>query len=100
MEIKQNNGPYLVIVPLSTISNWHMEFDKWAPHVVKIVYKGNRDARKRVEQIIRKGSFNVLLTTYEYVIKEKALLGKVVILFYIFISSLDSLEIHDHRRRS
>lgn len=77
MEIKQNNGPYLVIVPLSTISNWNLEFEKWAPHVVKIVYKGNRDARKRVESQIRKGSFNVLLTTYEYVIKEKALLGKI-----------------------
>ncbi|CAI4231994.1 unnamed protein product [Auanema sp. JU1783] len=77
MEVKQNNGPYLVIVPLSTISNWQMEFDKWGPSVVKIVYKGNKDARRRVESQIRRGSFNVLLTTYEYVIKEKTLLGKI-----------------------
>ena len=42
MEVKQNNGPYLVIVPLSTISNWQLEFEKWAPNVVKITYKGNK----------------------------------------------------------
>lgn len=40
MEVKKVNGPYLIVVPLSTISNWVLEFDKWAPHIVKIVYKG------------------------------------------------------------
>lgn len=24
-------GPFLVVVPLSTISNWEKEFRKWAP---------------------------------------------------------------------
>lgn len=77
MEVKQNNGPYLVIVPLSTLSNWQNEFAKWAPSVTTIIYKGTKDARRRVEGQIRKGAFNVLMTTYEYVIKEKALLGKI-----------------------
>lgn len=44
---------------------------------LKVVYKGNKEARRRVEGVVRKGAFNVLLTTYEYVIREKALLGKV-----------------------
>ncbi|CAI5448367.1 unnamed protein product [Caenorhabditis angaria] len=77
MEVKQNNGPYLVIVPLSTISNWSNEFNKWAPSVNTIIYKGTKDARKRVENQIKRGAFNVLMTTYEYVIKEKGLLGKI-----------------------
>ncbi|TKR77560.1 hypothetical protein L596_018508 [Steinernema carpocapsae] len=77
MEVKKVNGPYLVIVPLSTISNWALELEKWAPNVHKIVYKGDRDARKRLDISIRRGSFNVLLTTYDYVLKEKALLGKL-----------------------
>ncbi|KAK0416688.1 hypothetical protein QR680_012632 [Steinernema hermaphroditum] len=77
MEVKKVNGPYLVIVPLSTISNWALELEKWAPHVNKIVYKGDRDARKRLDTTIRRGAFNVLLTTYDYVLKEKALLGKL-----------------------
>ncbi|KJH49886.1 protein, SNF2 family [Dictyocaulus viviparus] len=75
MEVKQNNGPYLVIVPLSTLSNWNMEFEKWATSVVKVVYKGNKEARRRVEGIIRKGAFNVLLTTYEYLPELWALLN-------------------------
>ncbi|CAL2040411.1 unnamed protein product [Caenorhabditis brenneri] len=77
MEVKQNNGPYLVIVPLSTLSNWQSEFDKWAPAATVVIYKGTKDARKRVEGQIKRGAFNVLLTTYEYVIREKGLLGKI-----------------------
>ncbi|PIO65279.1 protein, SNF2 family [Teladorsagia circumcincta] len=44
---------------------------------IQVVYKGNKESRRRVEGQIRKGAFNVLMTTYEYVIREKALLGKV-----------------------
>ncbi|KAI6239001.1 hypothetical protein M3Y99_00631700 [Aphelenchoides fujianensis] len=77
MEVKKVNGPYLIIVPLSTISNWTLELEKWAPHVVKIVYKGDREMRKRMEGKIKRGEFNVLLTTYDYVLKEKGLLGKI-----------------------
>uniref|UniRef100_A0A8C3MKU6 Uncharacterized protein n=1 Tax=Geospiza parvula TaxID=87175 RepID=A0A8C3MKU6_GEOPR len=54
MEHKRINGPFLIIVPLSTLSNWAYEFDKWAP-----------------------GKFNVLLTTYEYIIKDKHILAKI-----------------------
>ena len=35
-------GPFLVVVPLSTISNWCMEFDKWAPNIKYICYKGTQ----------------------------------------------------------
>ncbi|PIC35462.1 hypothetical protein B9Z55_014820 [Caenorhabditis nigoni] len=77
MEVKQNNGPYLVIVPLSTLSNWQLEFAKWAPHVKSVIYEGKKDVRRRVEGQIREVDFNVLMTTYEYVIKEKSLLGKI-----------------------
>jgi SNF2 family DNA or RNA helicase len=37
--MKKNNGPFLVVVPLSTLSNWVLEFDKWAPKIKKIAYK-------------------------------------------------------------
>jgi SNF2 family DNA or RNA helicase len=52
MEVKKVNGPYLIIVPLSTISNWKIELDKWSPHVVKIIYKGDKDQRKRLEPLV------------------------------------------------
>ena len=40
IEKKNENGPYLIIVPLSTLSNWVLEFGKWAPTVSAIGYKG------------------------------------------------------------
>lgn len=77
IEKKQNNGPFLVIVPLSTLTNWNIEFDKWAPAVSKVVYKGPPNARKQQQQQIRWGNFQVLLTTYEYIIKDRPLLSKI-----------------------
>ncbi|KAJ5672925.1 hypothetical protein N7507_002052 [Penicillium longicatenatum] len=77
IEKKRNNGPFLVIVPLSTLTNWNIEFDKWAPSVAKVVYKGPPNARKQQQQQIRWGNFQVLLTTYEYIIKDRPILSKI-----------------------
>ncbi|XDT04200.1 Bromodomain [Nakaseomyces glabratus] len=75
-EVKQEPGPYLVIVPLSTITNWTLEFEKWAPSLTTIIYKGTPNQRHALQHKIRSGNFDVLLTTYEYIIKDKALLSK------------------------
>lgn len=77
MEHKRINGPFLIIVPLSTLSNWVYEFDKWGPSVVKVSYKGSPAARKGFVPQLRSGKFNVLLTTYEYIIKDKHILAKI-----------------------
>jgi ATP-dependent helicase STH1/SNF2 len=77
IERKRQNGPFLVIVPLSTLTNWTMEFDKWAPSVEKIVYKGPPAVRKTHQNRIKYGAWQVLLTTYEYIIKDRPILSKV-----------------------
>jgi len=77
IETKRQTGPFLVIVPLSTLTNWNLEFDKWAPSVSKIVYKGPPNTRKQQQMRIRQGSFQVLLTTYEYIIKDRPVLCKI-----------------------
>ncbi|KAK9721803.1 ATP-dependent DNA helicase Snf21 [Basidiobolus ranarum] len=78
IERKHQNGPFLIIVPLSTLTNWNLEFEKWAPSVVKVVYKGPPNERKELYQTyIKYGNFQVLLTTFEYIIKDKNILGKV-----------------------
>ena len=33
MENKHNEGPFLIIAPLATISNWVIEFNRWAPGI-------------------------------------------------------------------
>ncbi|KAK3066995.1 transcriptional regulator, partial [Teratosphaeriaceae sp. CCFEE 6253] len=77
IEKKRQNGPFLVIVPLSTLTNWNSEFEKWAPSVQRIVYKGPPAQRKTQQQQIRYGNFQVLLTTYEFIIKDRPVLSKV-----------------------
>ncbi|KIW09526.1 hypothetical protein, variant [Verruconis gallopava] len=77
IEKKKEPGPYLVIVPLSTLTNWNNEFEKWAPSVKKIVYKGPPNARRQHQQQIRWGQFQVLLTTYEFIIKDRPILSKI-----------------------
>lgn len=77
MEYKKQNGPFLVIVPLSTLTNWVNEFNKWAPSVSTLVYKGTPNVRKQLTGRLRSMNFQVLLTTYEYIIKDKHLLGKI-----------------------
>lgn len=77
MEAKKVNGPFLIIVPLSTLSNWALEFEKWAPSVNVVCYKGSPTVRRVVQNQMRATKFNVLLTTYEYVIKDKSVLAKL-----------------------
>jgi ATP-dependent helicase STH1/SNF2 len=77
IEKKRQPGPYLVIVPLSTLTNWNNEFEKWAPSVTKITYKGPPNQRKQYQQQIRWGQFQVLLTTYEFIIKDRPILSKI-----------------------
>lgn len=67
----------MIIVPLSTLSNWVLEFEKWAPSVVKIAYKGSPTTRRLLVPQLKAAKFNVLLTTYEYIIKDKAALSKL-----------------------
>ncbi len=46
IEFKKNFGPFLIVVPLSTIINWRMEFEKWCPTVKLLIYKGIPQERK------------------------------------------------------
>lgn len=78
LDNKNNQGPYLVVVPLSVLSNWVVEFKKWAPKIKVIVYKGSPLHRKKlVSNTILQRKFNVLMTTYEYIIKDKQQLSKL-----------------------
>src|SRR5208282_1163187 len=69
-EKKQTPGPFLVIVPLSTMTNWALEFARWAPSVKIICYKGAPPVRRNLSLVIRQGNWQVLLTTYEFIIKD------------------------------
>ena len=41
-------GPFLVVVPLSTIVAWQREFMLWVPKINVVVYLGDINSRNRV----------------------------------------------------
>lgn len=54
------------------------EFNKWAPDIIKVVYKGTPDERRRIlKEDIESRMLNVLITTYEYIMKDKSALRKL-----------------------
>lgn len=78
IEVKKNSGPFLVIVPLSVMGNWVRELDLWAPSVEKIQYRGDRKTRREIWKTkIALGTFNVLLTTYEFIVKDQTFLSRI-----------------------
>lgn len=50
IEVKKNLGPFLVVVPLTTITNWTLEFEKWAPDIKVLVYKGKKKDREELSR--------------------------------------------------
>lgn len=72
------SGPTLLVVPLSTIDAWQREFGLWAGDRLNvIVYTGDAESRATARKYEFPGGFDVLLTTYELVLKDHALLESV-----------------------
>lgn len=81
-------GPYLVIAPLSTLKNWAREFHTWTKLRVCLYHSEGKGKDER--QLIRRYNwffkglpvknlfkFNVLLTTYEVIMKDWSSLGEI-----------------------
>lgn len=77
------HGPYLCVVPLSTMTAWQREFVTWAPDMNIVTYLGDVQSREMIRQYewcfsgTNRLKFNAILTTYEIVLKDKAFLGSV-----------------------
>ena len=68
METKGDQGPYMIIAPLSTITNWALEFQRWAPSLNVVVYKGSKEVRRELfRSRVKTGGMNVLVIQYEMV---------------------------------
>ncbi|KAK9890213.1 hypothetical protein WA026_010322 [Henosepilachna vigintioctopunctata] len=79
----QLHGPFLCVVPLSTMTSWQREFSQWAPEMNFVTYLGDVTSRDRIRQYewcydgSKRLKFNAILTTYEIVLKDKAFLGSL-----------------------
>lgn len=44
----QLHGPFLLVVPLSTMTSWQREMDQWAPNLNFVIYLGDVYSRNIV----------------------------------------------------
>ncbi|KAK6819578.1 SNF2 family N-terminal domain-containing protein [Apiospora arundinis] len=85
-------GPHLIIAPLSTLSNWQNEFEKWTPSVPFVMYHGKPEDRQAIfrEDIWKHypkhkkngtrgptDKFPVVCTSYEMILKDRSALSKI-----------------------
>ncbi|ETS82652.1 hypothetical protein PFICI_04528 [Pestalotiopsis fici W106-1] len=83
-------GPHLIIAPLSTLSNWQDEFQKWTPSIPFALYHGKPEERQAIyknkinKNYKRKGTtgsalagFPVVCTSYEMILRDHATLSKI-----------------------
>lgn len=70
-------GPHLVVVPKSTLDNWKREFERWTPEVNVLVLQGAKDDRAAlIDERLLSNDFDVCITSYEMVMREKSHLKK------------------------
>lgn len=70
-------GPHLIAVPKSTLENWDREFSKWTPQINVLVLQGAKDERQKlINERLLDENFDVCITSYEMVLREKAHLKK------------------------
>ncbi|CAL5870909.1 uncharacterized protein PFLUO_LOCUS5150 [Penicillium psychrofluorescens] len=81
--VRRQQGPFIVIVPLSTMPAWAETFDNWTPDLNYVVYNGSERARANlrdyelmVDGNPKRPKFHVLLTTYEYAMNDSPFLGQ------------------------
>ncbi|XP_068656089.1 ATP-dependent DNA helicase DDM1-like isoform X2 [Aristolochia californica] len=74
------HGPYLVIAPLSTLSNWANEFSRFVPSMNVILYHGTRKERQEIQQRHMpraiSPTFPVILTSYEIAMNDSKHLSR------------------------
>ncbi|KAI1432594.1 SNF2 family N-terminal domain-containing protein [Xylaria sp. CBS 124048] len=81
---RKQEGPFLVVAPLSVIPAWCDTFNLWAPDLNYVVYLGNSEARNTIRdhELMfngnpKKHKFNVLVTSYEYILMDTEFLRTI-----------------------
>lgn len=67
-------GPFLVVVPLSTLSGWFNEVQRFAPSMKVLKYTGTKQERQKIKL---NSDYNLILTSYEISIRDFTKLNSV-----------------------
>lgn len=77
-EFRGIKGPHVVCVPKSTLGNWCNEIRRWCPHLRPLKFHGDKAERARLkeEEMVPGRKWDVCVTSFETIIKEKATFKK------------------------
>ncbi|XP_043711558.1 ATP-dependent DNA helicase DDM1-like isoform X2 [Telopea speciosissima] len=68
------HGPYLIIAPLSTLSNWINEISRFVPSMSSIIYHGNKKERQEIRRKYMTKTdglkFPIIVTSYEVALND------------------------------
>ncbi|KAL9604549.1 MAG: hypothetical protein Q9219_000514 [cf. Caloplaca sp. 3 TL-2023] len=77
-------GPFLVIAPLSTLPSWAETFDYWTPDINYVIYTGSQVSRAIMKEYelldngnFRRPKFHVLLTSFEFALSDAPFLSQI-----------------------
>nr|XP_028568103.1 chromodomain-helicase-DNA-binding protein 1-like isoform X1 [Podarcis muralis] len=74
---KLNKRPFLILCPLSVLSNWKQELERFSPSLSLVTYSGNKEERTELQQDFKSNhDFHILLTTYEVCLRDAAFLKR------------------------
>jgi ATP-dependent DNA helicase len=96
---KENNisGPFLIAAPLSTVSNWVDEFQRWTPEINTILYHGSKDDRAELRKQMKlkdqkSMDFPVICTSYEICMNDRAFLSQFQWRYIVVVSCTNYIE--------
>ena len=75
--IKEIEGVHLVIAPKSTLDNWQKEFKKFSDIDVFVLHGDKETRHNLIENRLKEKNFDVCITSYEIVLREKSQFGKM-----------------------
>ncbi|EKX32516.1 hypothetical protein GUITHDRAFT_158980 [Guillardia theta CCMP2712] len=72
------SGPFLLLVPKSTMGNWQLEVQKWIPTARLLALQGTAQEREElISSEMAAGRFDILLTSYEVFLRHKHAICRV-----------------------
>ncbi|KAK9249174.1 SNF2 family N-terminal domain-containing protein [Lipomyces tetrasporus] len=78
---KGSYGPFLIVAPLSTLTNWVSEIERFTPSIPALLYHGTPEERAEMrDQVLFKKisvKFPIVVTSYNIIMNDRNLLGKL-----------------------
>ncbi|XP_030059898.1 chromodomain-helicase-DNA-binding protein 1-like isoform X2 [Microcaecilia unicolor] len=75
----KRTDPFLILCPLSVLTNWKAELERFSPGLSVMVYTGDKVKRADLQQDMKNtADFHVLLTTYEICLKDAGWLRNIL----------------------